>query len=200
MDIKPIETVYNGYRFRSRLEARWAVFFDAIGAEYEYEPEGYELPDGTRYLPDFLLKHVLGRGTSNIFVEVKGVLTENDLRKIKKFSCPDDGPVPNGYPIIIFGQIPDVTKIERHYVPGLGYIGPWWQFDFSKDNNEHFYNLEFSEGDYYWTEPKASKGGGLVLDYPDDPYDFVDEELTVNAYAEARQARFEHGETPGGRR
>ena len=39
MDIKPIETVYNGYRFRSRLEARWAVFFDAAGIEYEYEPE-----------------------------------------------------------------------------------------------------------------------------------------------------------------
>lgn len=27
-DLKPIETVYDGYRFRSRLEARWA----AIGA------------------------------------------------------------------------------------------------------------------------------------------------------------------------
>lgn len=27
MSIKPIETVYKGYRFRSRLEARWAVFF-----------------------------------------------------------------------------------------------------------------------------------------------------------------------------
>ena len=33
-DIKPIETVYNGYRFRSRLEARWAVFFDEAGIEY----------------------------------------------------------------------------------------------------------------------------------------------------------------------
>lgn len=25
--IKPIETKYDGYLFRSRLEARWAVFF-----------------------------------------------------------------------------------------------------------------------------------------------------------------------------
>ena len=41
MDIKPIETYYNGYRFRSRLEARWAVFFDALGVPYEYEPEGF---------------------------------------------------------------------------------------------------------------------------------------------------------------
>ena len=27
--IRPIETEYRGYRFRSRFEARWAVFFDA---------------------------------------------------------------------------------------------------------------------------------------------------------------------------
>lgn len=26
MGITAIETVYNGYKFRSRLEARWAVF------------------------------------------------------------------------------------------------------------------------------------------------------------------------------
>lgn len=50
--IKPIETVYNGYRFRSRLEARWAVLFDGIGIRYRYEPEGFALDDGTLYLPD----------------------------------------------------------------------------------------------------------------------------------------------------
>ena len=43
MNIKPIETVYNGYRFRSRLEARWAVFFRAVGIEYQYEPEGFDM-------------------------------------------------------------------------------------------------------------------------------------------------------------
>lgn len=53
--VKAIETEYNGYRFRSRLEARWAVFFDAANIKYEYEPEGFESPDGTRYLPDFYL-------------------------------------------------------------------------------------------------------------------------------------------------
>jgi hypothetical protein len=52
--IKPIETQYNGYRFRSRLEARWAVFLDFLNEEWEYEVEGYELPSG-RYLPDFWL-------------------------------------------------------------------------------------------------------------------------------------------------
>ncbi len=53
MTIKPIETTYRGYRFRSRLEARWAVFFDAVALKWEYEPEGFVLPDKTWYLPDF---------------------------------------------------------------------------------------------------------------------------------------------------
>lgn len=52
---KAIETRYAGCRFRSRLEARWAVFFDAMGFEWEYEPEGFELSTG-RYLPDFRLR------------------------------------------------------------------------------------------------------------------------------------------------
>lgn len=65
--IKAIETHYNGYRFRSRLEARWAVFFDALGIRWEYEPEGYVLPDGVRYLPDFWLPTFCG----GMFAEVK---------------------------------------------------------------------------------------------------------------------------------
>ncbi len=52
--MKAIETKYKGRRFRSRLEARWAVFFDAMGFKWEYEPEGYA-GGGTAYLPDFLL-------------------------------------------------------------------------------------------------------------------------------------------------
>lgn len=52
---KAIETIHSGYRFRSRLEARWAVFFETLGIEYRYEPEGFELENGIRYLPDFYL-------------------------------------------------------------------------------------------------------------------------------------------------
>lgn len=65
MSIKAIQTVYKGYKFRSRLEARWAVFFDALGLDWEYEPEGYELPDGTWYLPDFYIHN------DNTFIEIK---------------------------------------------------------------------------------------------------------------------------------
>jgi hypothetical protein len=41
--ILPIETLYRGYRFRSRLEARWAVFFDVAGIPWQYEVEGFDL-------------------------------------------------------------------------------------------------------------------------------------------------------------
>lgn len=53
--MKPIETLYAGCRFRSRLEARWAVFFDTLGIKWEYEKEGYDLGDAGWYLPDFWL-------------------------------------------------------------------------------------------------------------------------------------------------
>jgi hypothetical protein len=72
--IKAIETVYRGYRFRSRLEARWAVFFDAAGIKWEYEVQGFEI-NGRRYLPDFWLPRL------KTYVEVKP--TEEEAEKAK---------------------------------------------------------------------------------------------------------------------
>lgn len=74
-EIKAIETYYKGYRFRSRLEARWAVFFDAAGIKWEYEPEGFVMSDGTNYLPDFYLPE------SKTFFECKGIMSEYDQHK-----------------------------------------------------------------------------------------------------------------------
>ena len=53
MNVRPIETRYKDHYFRSRLEARWAVFFDALRLDWDYEVEGYILENGTQYLPDF---------------------------------------------------------------------------------------------------------------------------------------------------
>jgi hypothetical protein len=64
MTLTPIETAYKGHRFRSRLEARWAVFLDAAGIAWEYEAEGYNL-DGVYYLSDFWLPN------DNSFLEIK---------------------------------------------------------------------------------------------------------------------------------
>ena len=64
--MKPIATRYKSYFFRSRLEARYAVMFDILGIRWDYEPEGYELDGGVRYLPDFMLPEI------GIWVEIKG--------------------------------------------------------------------------------------------------------------------------------
>lgn len=78
---KPIQTHYNGYYFRSRVEARWAVFFDTLGVRYEYEPEGYEI-DGIKYLPDFYLP------LERLWVEVKKDhdLSDREWDKIWSFA------------------------------------------------------------------------------------------------------------------
>lgn len=66
MAIKVLPTLYNSILFRSRLEARWAVFFDSLKINWLYEFEGYDL-DGVWYLPDFYLPKYNG----GCYVEVK---------------------------------------------------------------------------------------------------------------------------------
>jgi len=63
--IEVIETAFNGIKYRSRTEARWAVFFDKLGWNAEYEAEGYDL-DGQWYLPDFYVPEI------NAFCLIKG--------------------------------------------------------------------------------------------------------------------------------
>lgn len=48
--IKAIPTTYSGVNFRSRLEARWAAFFDLAGIRWDYEPLDME-----GWTPDFRL-------------------------------------------------------------------------------------------------------------------------------------------------
>ncbi|HEX8998353.1 MAG TPA: hypothetical protein VGB07_00550 [Blastocatellia bacterium] len=64
--MKAIETVYKGFKFRSRQEARWAVFFDALQVNWDYEPEGFDLGE-IWYLPDFHLLDIAPR----TWVEIK---------------------------------------------------------------------------------------------------------------------------------
>ena len=63
-----IPTVYEGVRYRSRLEARWAAFFDQIGWRHTYEPF-----DANGYIPDFAIY-----GSEPLLVEVKPAVAEED--------------------------------------------------------------------------------------------------------------------------
>ncbi len=84
--IKAIPTTFKGHRFRSRLEARWAVFFDQLSIKYEYELEGYSLPSGAAYLPDFYLPDL------DVFVEIKphDKFPFAELEKIVEFALAGD--------------------------------------------------------------------------------------------------------------
>lgn len=80
MAIQPIETRYAGHRFRSRTEARWAVFMDHLNVPWEYEPQGYVV-DGTPYLPDFL---VWPDTDLAFWLEIKGTFpTDDELAKAR---------------------------------------------------------------------------------------------------------------------
>lgn len=63
--LTPIQTLHNGFLFRSRSEARWCVFFEVLKIRHEYEYEGFDL-NGIRYLPDFWLPDL------KCYFEVKG--------------------------------------------------------------------------------------------------------------------------------
>lgn len=198
--IKSIETEYKGYRFRSRLEARWAVFFDVCGVRWEYEPEGFDLGDGLYYLPDFLLHDVWIRNNykRDLWAEVKGKMTEIDAVKIDRFCWgryATEEEMAEGHimfidnPIIVLGNILDGDE--------------WWDLFNSIYDNQNAvnwfgadcFNFYFIDGDYYNALPCVSPEGHFAIvggDYLED----IDSETTVKAYNIARQARFEHGESP----
>jgi hypothetical protein len=106
--IQPIETTYAGCRFRSRLEARWGVFFDALSIAWRYEPQGFELPSGAAYLPDFHLPDL------DLWVEVKGAEEEfcRDGARYAEAALTLGG---NG--LLILGSVPD-TRLGKpqHFV------------------------------------------------------------------------------------
>jgi hypothetical protein len=104
----PIETNYKGYNFRSRLEARWAIFFDATKFKWEYEKEGYDLGELGYYLPDFwLVQH-------ECWVEIKGKYPiKTELEKIKKLH------EITGDPCILFYGMPTENNGFAYFYNGI---------------------------------------------------------------------------------
>lgn len=150
--IKAIDTEYNGMLFRSRLEARWAVFFDVAGIKYEYEPEGFE-HDGIKYLPDFYLPDM------DVYVEVKpdrpGM--EEDILKCYKMIY-WGGPLKA---IIFLGNIPGPCKEGAWHFPCMYY-------DVSSNSNDNitcgwwvFYNrLDIDKQMNFFPVPETT---GIIM-------------------------------------
>lgn len=200
-----IETEYAGCRFRSRLEARWAVFFDAIGIKWQYEEQGYEF-GGYRYLPDFYLPE------SNDFVEVKG-----DPKGIQKDFCrmsvilgassPIPGFVEGKSSLILLGEVPFVSSGTAHH-KCLRFIN-------ESLNNSWVTFLPLKHGggicpfiDHGWILNslfrmycdkglhKNADSEGWIVESKVIQSDVTFQKIN-QAYADARKARFEHGQCGG---
>ena len=212
-----IETLYAGCRFRSRLEARWAVFFDALGIAWEYEPEGYEITDGhtspIRYLPDFYLPD------PEVWVEVKGQWDWPELRKCCIASFDHRGGLPlapgdempddqsrNRMRMLCLGGIPRPLQHRRpmhlalHFNKGYVYGAPFvWHPMTMIDAWEVWETnlvLHDDEGNAeYFEHVEKRRYRSAALEFANsEHYRPAGDDLINRAYVDARSARFEHGE------
>lgn len=107
--MKGLDTFFDGYNFRSRLEARWAAYFKYVGIRYSYEALGVEIEKGSKYLPDFYLPD------QKAWVEVK-------FEALKPFSYEQakDLVIESNTPLIILDGDPTCTAYEQIKPDGDG--------------------------------------------------------------------------------
>lgn len=127
--MEAIQTRYAGCHFRSRLEARWAVLFDALGVGWEYEPQGFMTPAGP-YLPDFHLPCYLP-GHHSLWVEIKGgaPLSDTEWQKIRGFQAGLgwwENRTPGDPAYVVFkGDIPRIPSVHWEGKPCRPHIPCW---------------------------------------------------------------------------
>lgn len=100
-----VETVYQNILFRSRLEARWAAFFDALGWQWTYEPF-----DLNGYIPDFVLHFC-----EPLIVEVKPAAT---LRELRRHGCKIDAAGWGGEALLV-GACPRIPNPDPSRNSGM---------------------------------------------------------------------------------
>ena len=207
MNIKAIQTTYAGHLFRSRLEARWAVFFDSLGVFWKYEPQGFMVGIEWRerpYLPDFYLPDL------DLWVEVKGSDESMDWTLIGDacdgagqclpMSTPGShnrygGCGSDGSAVLVLGDIPPLGHGWCHWMlvnqKGVQAIPVGWTVDGAARVKRHErYALRF----YYdtTTGDDCYAGEISVHGFGDGPN--INPRVS-QAFNAARTARFEHGQS-----
>jgi hypothetical protein len=163
--IRPIQTRYAGCHFRSRLEARWAVFFDHLGIRWDYEPEGFETSAGP-YLPDFRIK--LDNGSFLFEVKPEGAPDDPRHRALAQdYSLPQ---------LIIAKGIPRGSTLQRGY---------FWTFSCPCPGDRHQADVHSAGQQIALYGFRRSSPWGATIDEPVRLDAKVDE-----AYTAARSARF----------
>lgn len=216
--IKAIETRYAGCHFRSRLEARWAVFFDALGIKWEYEPQGFEtewrlsLEEGViRYLPDFYLPD------AGCYAEVKGAWTDDECHRFLNAAAGIGGACGPG--ASNFVVLPGFSNIVARHIVESGGTTRWrpYVLHFHKgDLMKGPWDFRFRECGGYgadgWQAVATDVGGDHIYEQngwtlqgvrhtlldgthrsPKQPG--TDDRAIAAAYIAARSARFEHGQS-----
>jgi hypothetical protein len=194
MALNPIQTEYKGYLFRSRLEARWAVFLDYIKEPWEYEKEGYKVSwlceKETYYLPDFWLPNF------DCFLEIKGQPPTEQEKTLCMALMSDK------YPVLLFHGVPG-ENIGFAFVceacdssGGFIEIEAQWGHHMEKDQivvvldrNKHcvFYTSDFSKTiPRLWNNCRdINEGRGTIN---------IESPFISRAFKKAKQARFEQME------
>ena len=183
--IKAIETKYKGYRFRSRLEARWAVFFDTMGIEWIYEPEGFDLP-GYPYDKDAQFKYYMDKFAR------ESPLSPAENEKLAK---------------TLVEKGAEMASKSIYYLPDFWLPGPQAfaevKAPIRHENDNRNFLVEYEK------MIRLVDATGCKILYCTDfvnpikgmkPGEFIEFHLDPKrfdiAFTAARSARFEHGETP----
>lgn len=127
--IRSQPTRFRGVNFRSRLEARWAAFFQLAGWRWEYEPYDISIgPSKTPWNPDFLVSfpcsHSECPGSHSLLIEVKPYQSMDEFKSHQAYGLLSAYETPA---IAFFGANPDVTLWEMCHGAGGGEysVGQW---------------------------------------------------------------------------
>lgn len=116
-------TMYNEILFRSKLEAKWAVFLDNMQVQWKYEPFRVDL-GYTSYTPDFVIEYP----GSRLILEVKPIpiwasnwrkftsgkisITPRSIGKFKKYSYMIGNQPDNSDEVVIVGEFRSEDRDE----------------------------------------------------------------------------------------
>lgn len=191
--IQPIETIYKSHRFRSRMEARWAVFMDTAGIPWIYEPDAYDLGDGLRYLPDFYLP------SQDVFLEVKNPnAPKQDYEKVRRLVALTHK---TAYVFVRPPAPPDWSDYDNE-----GATAYFWCSVTGDDNSDDPKEDVGSDNHYVWCECPVCRRLDVQFDgrsdrikcacpkspHGDKGYNYESQRL-MEAYGAATSYRFEPG-------
>ncbi len=109
-----IPTHYNGVNYRSRLEAKWAKFFDSLGWVHHYEPIDFK-----GYIPDFYIS-----GENPCYVEIKPAMTFKELFSLNQKT--EEAMYKNDARVLYLGGIIDYDRGDDGNIC-LGRLVDYWE-------------------------------------------------------------------------